>query len=601
MKQKNYTSKNNAILLVFIVTILSLSGFYACGGDQTAIDGDSEGDPDAPIEDISSEDTLIEHDWDEDGADDTGEEEGIEFWSDYTKMVPMSDGVKLKTDVFFPPEATDRLSAIIERTPYGIYDTGNNPDGLGYLLKRGYILVIQQVRGRGGSEGEFIPLSNEYADGGEAVEWVLSQPWSNGLVATFGASYLGYTAIAAAAANPNVTVVVSDGSPLGGFDAWPSRRGGSSIAGGIHWYSLMEGWITYDLEDASLISNHFPALTLDEAIMGSTLQWHRDLVDAYSNPGSLFWVTQTLRDRLTGYCIPTVHIQAYMEYADDPSEIFEVIQQNGCEITKPYQKLIFSRWYHGETTTDWDGTFNDPSVRDNPAHDIIDRFLTHYLDGSEDDLTGIPEVTFYDHTLAAWRNVDAWPPSTSELTFHLGSGHDLNSGTLTIEPPADENQVSYVYDPETQDPCDDSLVATYFSGELEEKFTLYGRPRVHLEASSSATDTEFWFNLYALPPSSSEWEFITSGAVRASYRNGADAPAPLTAGERTVFDLSLDRLIYTLTAGTLLSIGISSAQCVENENPNSGESIGKETARTEATQTIFLDGEGSTITFDILE
>jgi predicted acyl esterase len=142
----------------------------------------------------------------------------------------------------------------------------------------------------------------------------------------------------------------------------------------------------------------------------------------------------------------------------------------------------------------------------------------------------------------------------------------------------------------------------YFTGEVTQDFTFVGRPRVRLEASSSATDTEFWTVLHELPPGGPEWRHVTLGGVRARYREGWESPTLLVPGRRTTIELELDRRVHTFRAGTLMSLGISSSYCGINENPNSGETIGKENVRKAATQTLFLDGEnGSSITFDILQ
>src|SRR3712207_5275289 len=102
-------------------------------------------------------------------------------------MMPARDGVRLATDFYFP-EGDGPWPALVARTCY----IKDNP-GLGRMANaynsRGYVLVIQDVRGRGKSEGEFAPWRQEPNDGYDTFEWVAGQPWSDGNIATQGASY----------------------------------------------------------------------------------------------------------------------------------------------------------------------------------------------------------------------------------------------------------------------------------------------------------------------------------------------------------------------------------------------------------------------------
>jgi hypothetical protein len=121
-------------------------------------------------------------------------------------MVPMRDGVHLAADVYRPARGLEPLPgrhpALLERTPYS-KDAGERADlnGLWYA-QRGYVVVIQDVRGRYRSEGAFTFLRNEPEDGYDTVEWIAAQPWSDGRVGTFGTSYMGWTQSALAALAP---------------------------------------------------------------------------------------------------------------------------------------------------------------------------------------------------------------------------------------------------------------------------------------------------------------------------------------------------------------------------------------------------------------
>ena len=120
------------------------------------------------------------------------------------KNVPiaMHDGTVLRADVRRPMR-DGKYPVLIFRTPYS-KDEGDpdNEKTFSEAVKRGYAMVIQDVRGRFESEGEFVPYQNEGKDGYDTIEWAASQPWSDGRVGTFGLSYPGAVQWLAAVENP---------------------------------------------------------------------------------------------------------------------------------------------------------------------------------------------------------------------------------------------------------------------------------------------------------------------------------------------------------------------------------------------------------------
>lgn len=107
-------------------------------------------------------------------------------------MIPARDGVGLATDLYFPAvdgrPAEGKFPTILVRTPYLKKMTRYYRDGLWYA-RHGYVMAVQDVRGRGESDGVWVPFSEEAEDGYDAVEWLAAQPWSDGQVGTVGTSY----------------------------------------------------------------------------------------------------------------------------------------------------------------------------------------------------------------------------------------------------------------------------------------------------------------------------------------------------------------------------------------------------------------------------
>jgi putative CocE/NonD family hydrolase len=104
--------------------------------------------------------------------------------------VPMRDGTILKADVYRPP-ANGKFPVLVYRTPYDKRAAADSYDTHREAVDRGYAVVLQDVRGRYASDGFFEPYRNEGADGFDTIEWAAAQPWSNGVVGTYGLSYPG--------------------------------------------------------------------------------------------------------------------------------------------------------------------------------------------------------------------------------------------------------------------------------------------------------------------------------------------------------------------------------------------------------------------------
>ncbi len=117
-------------------------------------------------------------------------------------VMHLRDGVRLAADIYLPAAggrpAAERLPAILVRTPYN----KTNLSDFRYFAERGYVVVIQDVRGRYASEGTFYPFVNEGNDGYDTIEWITSQAWCNGKVGTTGSSYAAAAQSAAASLNP---------------------------------------------------------------------------------------------------------------------------------------------------------------------------------------------------------------------------------------------------------------------------------------------------------------------------------------------------------------------------------------------------------------
>src|SRR5258708_945578 len=104
--------------------------------------------------------------------------------------IPMRDGVVLRADILLP-SAKGKFPVLIYRTPYGKDSAQKEYKTFDKAVARGYAVIVQDVRGRYASDGEFVAYQNEGRDGFDTIEWAAKQPWCDGNVGTFGLSYPG--------------------------------------------------------------------------------------------------------------------------------------------------------------------------------------------------------------------------------------------------------------------------------------------------------------------------------------------------------------------------------------------------------------------------
>ena len=143
-------------------------------------------------------------------------------------MIPMRDGVRLSTDIYQPARngaaVPEKFPIILERTPYGKGFLASSAD---YFVRRGYVVVFQDVRGRYKSEGKWVPIRDDPNDGFDTAKWLGEQPWSNGSIGTTGSSYDGATQHAMAIANAPYLKAMVPRNAMSDFGRYGVRHNGA--------------------------------------------------------------------------------------------------------------------------------------------------------------------------------------------------------------------------------------------------------------------------------------------------------------------------------------------------------------------------------------
>ncbi|MFN3663414.1 CocE/NonD family hydrolase [Yoonia sp.] len=400
-------------------------------------------------------------------------------------MVPMRDGVRLATDVFFPQKAGHGpWPVVLERTPYDKRAarvneyTLDHPEVFGreelarFFTDAGFVVVFQDCRGRYGSEGRFTKYRGEAEDGFDTIGWIADQSWCDGQVATMGMSYSAHTQMAAACLNPPaLAAMICD---CGGFS--------NAYQGGIRFGGALElKQVTWAFRHA-LRSRAAAADPVAKAALEATdlrdwmqrLPWaegqspltpipdyERFLFEQWTN-GTFddYWKIPALYAAGWHHSmrqVPSVHISGWYDpYAVTAVENFTGLRAHGHDTA-----LILGPWTHGNRSRCYAGdvdfgeacTFEAGTGQDFVRF-RIDTFRRH-LTGA--DMPAAPRVRYFvmgggdgRRTDAgrmfhggAWHVAQSWPPeNTSPVNLYLTS-----EGSLSETPPAAPGSRSFVFDP----------------------------------------------------------------------------------------------------------------------------------------------------------
>ena len=205
-------------------------------------------------------------------------------------LIPMRDGIKLSTDLFFPDNANQKLPVILIRTPI-------NKTGLGYMsyyfASQGYIVAIQDVRGRFASEGKWEPFINEGDDGYDSIEWMATQKWCNGKVGMVGGSYMAHAQFLAAIKKPpHLITIIPHNLPADPFKNSPYENGIFLLAPELWWLNIIESGIDVNnpaairesqkvKDDTNLF--HLPVKDIDFLITGKKATYFSQWAEHNSN------------------------------------------------------------------------------------------------------------------------------------------------------------------------------------------------------------------------------------------------------------------------------------------------------------------------------
>jgi len=524
-------------------------------------------------------------------------------------MVPMRDGVRLATDAYLP-EGPGPFPAILTRMPYGKTEPYCAMPAIArHWVAKGYAAVVQDVRGKWGSEGRFEAnkIGNEIPDGTDTIAWIAAQLWSDGRVGMWGESYFGFTSWAGAVGgHPALTCIAPGDITLDRFRG--TYRYGALQLNTVGMWAIGMAARTYQ-GMAHVDTWHLPLAEMANA--GGVPSPYFDDVVANPTPGP-FWTERSLLQALDLVRIPVLHWSGwYDNYLGRVIADWRDLRARNAPTR--HNHLFIGPWDHEGTADALHRVGLLPVDAGTGAHkwDTFQAFFDRYLMGLDNGFDRRGAAHVYTMGADRWIDLENWPPPDAVATdIFLHSGGRANGldgdGTLDRVRPGDEPPDRFVYDP--ADPVADTVeidcwslagqmgdrrpierradVLVYTSAPLEADLEVTGPITATLHIQSSAPDTDFTVALVDVFENQTA-HLVQDGILRARYRESLEAPSLLEPGRPYTLTVDLWATSHVFRKGHWLRVEVSSS-CFNryDRNPNTADLFGRAPAGVKATQTI---------------
>lgn len=537
--------------------------------------------------------------------------------------VKTSDGIALSTDIY-RPDVPGKFPALLLRTPYG---KNGGAEDLEWFAQRGYVVVIQDVRGKYDSGGTYTLFRDEANDGRDTVEWIGVQPWSNGKVGTMGASYGGYTQVAQAIRGSKYLSAMSARVTTGDvFNNWVYTDGALFLGFAVPWGAMgMDGRTFQDRSafDSPAVQRHLPLLTIDRAA-GRVSPGFRELL-RHPRANDVFWKGISFESEMRSITVPFLVVSGWYDlFLRGALQDDNIIRTQGeSDIARRHKRLVIGPWAHtvgvrnntpGRKTTGPGHSVDFGPDAQVEVRKIELRWHDHWLKGVDNAVDTDPPLRIFVMGENYWRDEHEWPLARAQYTkFYIGSGGKANGaagdGTLSDTQASGAAADHFTYDPRSPAPTlsgseccgvvpfgpwdqreaelrNDVLV--YTTPPLSQAIEVTGPIAMKLYAATSARDTDWTAKLVDVHPDGYA-QNLQEGIIRARYRGGQQVPASLLeAGRIYEYTIDLWATSNTFLPGHRLRLEISSSSFPRfDRNLNTGEDPFTSTRMQTARQTIY--------------
>jgi putative CocE/NonD family hydrolase len=422
-----------------------------------------------------------------------------------------------------------------------------------WFARQGYHVAIQDVRGRGGSGGEFYAFRHEARDGAETIAWLRGHPACNGRIGMYGFSYQGSTQLLAAAENPEGLVCIAPHMTAADlYHGWFYHQGALRLASTLGWGIQMlredarrlglraasdrleAAWANVRMQAGLVPYANHPAIT-DPRLPGYVRDWiaHRDP----DTDEQTFWSELDISKRLDRIRVPALHISGWFDtYLEGSIAGYLALRKHaGSAFARENQYLVAGPWVH----IPWGDRVGEQNLGEAANLDtdgLLLRWLNQWLKDSN-EFADEPRVRHFALGANKWQAADEWPSGTT-VRLYLHSAGNANSrkgdGSLRASlPDHDEPRDVFVYDPEVpvlapggpqalsgsfdqmaMEMGNNLLV--YTAAPVATATHIFGQPRVTLYAATSAAHADLTAKLVRVAHSGRA-EFLCIGIARSSW------------------------------------------------------------------------------------
>ncbi len=578
--------------------------------------------------------------------------------------ITMRDGVRLFTSIYSPKNKKQSYPILMTRTPYDIEPEADAYSGrlasYIHLMKAGYIIVMQDVRGRYMSEGTFEDVRpfnphkkkkeiDENSDTWDTIDWLVKNVKNNnGRVGVFGISYPGfYSTMSLPDAHPALKAVSPQAPVTDWFlgDDW-HHNGAFFLIDAFNFYSAFgrprkgltrerNSRFVYPVDDNyEFFLDIGPVKNIKKKYFDDTIQFWPELMDHPDYDD--FWKARAVLPHLTDIKPAVLVVGGWFDAEDlyGPLHTYAAIEKQNRENEN---RLVMGPWSHGQWASGNTTHLGNIYWGGNPAAHFKElelTFFNYYLKG-EGEMT-IPEASIYITGSNKWAAFDAWPPKNTEER-HLYLAED---GGLSFDAPDEtESFDEYVADPAKPVPYTEDVhllrttaymtgdqrfaarrpdVMAYASEVLEEDMTIAGPVKVDLYVSTTGTDADYVVKLIDVFPDKMEdypqndkgvpmggYQMLVRGDIfRGRFRESYEKPVPFVPDKVTEVAFELRDLAHTFKKGHRIMIQVQNSWFpLADRNPQQFVDIYKcdEEDFIKATHRIYHDKERpSGITFNKL-